>query len=577
MSKSAPPASPVRDLASEAGGASAVPGEPTPAASPLAAEALPLEALPEFDAMSSGEALGPVGAAELAVATALMERPAKAPRLDGKGKGKGKDQVRSRHGALFVRNVGYSDLVWTPEMQEKQESDKKKQNRLAWALYEAVEMHAGQNVTLSQLGSDFKVAELKKDPHFKNWRLLDILKAYEDVFELIPSEAAAGGMIVKLQPGAEAALPDAETRAEEVRDEMLTLPDRIDNPKNSVDKVQALRIELLHALKRRGGKCAIQELGQEPRLQEKKKLLHQAKKLVDWVKIFPNNFLLTSDGQQMVVEVISADVSDTKMIERAVGRPPEDRPSSTALSKSTRSGGSSMGTKESSSGGGRGGRDDRDRRDRDRDRRSSSSYGRSPYEAMHHSMSPYGAPPAYGYGPPPGQPPAYGAPPPSYGGYPGQPSYPPTSGYPPAQHSAPAGYSPPSSYQQPAGYSQPPSYQQPASYQQSSAYSQPPPSYSQQASYSSAPPAQSHYQQPQASYPPPSSGYGAAPPPSSGYGSAPPSSAYGSAPPPGGGSGYPPPASSGYPPPGGGYPPPGGSYPPPSNYPPPAGYPPPAY
>ena len=41
----------------------------------------------------------------------------------------------------------------------------------------AIELHSGKCVTLSQLGSDFKVSQLKKDNMWKSVRLLDILEA----------------------------------------------------------------------------------------------------------------------------------------------------------------------------------------------------------------------------------------------------------------------------------------------------------------------------------------------------------------------------------------------------------------
>merc|ERR1719163_1213654 len=108
------------------------------------------------------------------------------------------------------------------------------------ALYKAVEMHGGSGVPLSQLGSDFRVSELKKDPTLKNWKLLDILgwKECENVFEMQASPGVTGGVAVKLQPGAEAALPDAEEAAEVVDMNEALLPDRIDNPKTLKDKHQ---------------------------------------------------------------------------------------------------------------------------------------------------------------------------------------------------------------------------------------------------------------------------------------------------------------------------------------------------
>lgn len=482
---------------------------------------------------------------------AIPEQPAngwtlvaKGPRLD-KGKGKGKDLGRSKHGSPFVWNMGYKDLVWTPELQEKKDSERSKESSMAWALYKAVEMQGAQNVTLSQLGSDCKVAELKKDMHFRNWRLLDILREYEDVFELTPSAAAAGGMLVRLQPGAEAALPDADTRADEVSDDALLLPERIDNPRSSIEKVQALRIELLHAVHRRGGKCAIQELGQEPRLQEKKKLVHQAKKLVDWVKVFPDNFEITSDGQQNIVELVSTDVKDMRVIEKIIRRDDD------------RVGYGSRGRADSGSHRGR----DRSRsRDRGRDRydrhSSGSRYGPcgSGYDAHNRG---YPAMPPYAYGTVPPQvapPPGYGVPPPAghYGlpgqGYPPHPGYQQAPGYGAGQPSQPPMQMPAPGYQQPSAYTHPPAGYQPppAGYQQPAGYQSLPASFS-------APVPAGYPPQAPAGYPPHAACYHpaacVAPHPA----------------PAGQGSGYPPPqVAAGYPP---AQHPPAAGYPPPTCYP----------
>jgi len=526
-------------------------------------EGLPPSILPADTVGSSDCAaivsLSEGGAAAVAspvTGTTLDERPAKLPRLD-KGKGKGKEMGKSRHGAAYVWNMGYKDLVWTPEMQMKKDSEKSKESALAWALYKAVEMHGGQNVTLSQLGSDFKVAELKKDPHFKNWRLLDILKEYEAVFEITIAPQAAGGMYVKLQPGAEAALPDADKRVEQVSEEDF-LPERIENPRIMLDKVQALRIELLHALHRRGGKCAIQELGQEPRLQEKKKLVHQAKKLVDWVKVFPENFLVESDGQQMVVEILSKDVSDTRMIDRAIGRASRD---DDYRDRGDR-GGSSNNFKNSGRDGGGGGRDhggrDSGRGDggrsgggRDRDRNSKAPRRSSP---SRNSSGGYGH---GGY--PPQQPPPHGYPP--GGAYPGYPAagqhYPPQPGYPGVAshyHGHAAGYPQQPSAYPPSSYTPALGYGPPAGYQQAPAY--PPPAGAYQPSQAHQPPAHGHPPVPTSSSQPPPHGYSQPPP----AGHPPP-------PVPGGYSahGHPPPQSAAYPASGYGPPPSTASYPPPSH------------
>merc|ERR1719215_410268 len=90
---------------------------------------------------------------------------------------------------------------------------------------------------------------------------------------------------------------------------------------NPRDKMQAFRIELLYALSRRNGRCAVQDLGQEPRVQRHKAGLLQAKKLLDFVKLFPANFrVLTDDPQQpgMMIEVGSANVDDREMIDLSI-------------------------------------------------------------------------------------------------------------------------------------------------------------------------------------------------------------------------------------------------------------------
>jgi len=212
----------------------------------------------------------------------------------------------------------FQDLIWTPGVQLAREAEQKKESEMARALFNALEMHGGQSVTLSQIGSDFKVAQMKKDAMFKNVRLLDILRQYEDVFELIPDNIT-GGWTVRLQPGAQAALPDAEAMIEkEIKESDLMLPERIENPIGAKERMQALRIELLHALSRRGNRVPLQELGQEPRVQQRKQGLHQAKKLVDFIRLFPGNFRVVADDLQMLVETASTSVADMSMIDQSI-------------------------------------------------------------------------------------------------------------------------------------------------------------------------------------------------------------------------------------------------------------------
>merc|ERR1712183_483956 len=117
--------------------------------------------------------------------------------------------------------------------------------------------------------------------------------------------------------------PDAELCLEQtLKDETLSLylPVRIEEPKNNRDRMQALRIELVHALSRRGSRVPLQELGQEPRVQQRKQGLHQAKKLIDFIRVFPANFNIVADDTQMMVELASTDVSDMGMIDGLINR-----------------------------------------------------------------------------------------------------------------------------------------------------------------------------------------------------------------------------------------------------------------
>lgn len=213
----------------------------------------------------------------------------------------------------------YMDIVWTPELAMQKQNQRNKESELLRALVRAMEMHAGNPVTLSQLGSDFKVAQLKKDPQFKNAKMLDILKSHEAIFE-VETDLATGGWVVKLQPGAQAAVPGAEQALEDQLKVDMQLPERIEEPRTTKERMQALRVELIHALVRRGNRVPLQELGQEPRVQQRKSGLPQVKKLIEFVRLFPNNFQVTSDETQMIVEAASLDVSDQFMIDQLILR-----------------------------------------------------------------------------------------------------------------------------------------------------------------------------------------------------------------------------------------------------------------
>jgi len=220
------------------------------------------------------------------------------------------------------KNGLYQDLVWTPQLAAAKKLELQTDAEMAFALFKAFELHDGEAVTLSQLGSNDKVAQLKRHSQFKNVRLLDIVKQHENIFEVQP-DGISGGWTVKRVPGAQAALalPGAEAISEQnLGKGNLMLPARIENPVGTKEKMQALRIELLHVLSRRGDRVPLQELGQVARVQQRKQGLHQAKKLIDFIRIFPRNFSVSADDDQMVVETASTNVADTSMIELSIQR-----------------------------------------------------------------------------------------------------------------------------------------------------------------------------------------------------------------------------------------------------------------
>eukprot|EP00927_Polykrikos_kofoidii_P079967 TRINITY_DN76820_c0_g1_i1.p1 TRINITY_DN76820_c0_g1~~TRINITY_DN76820_c0_g1_i1.p1 ORF type:complete len:517 (+),score=104.92 TRINITY_DN76820_c0_g1_i1:333-1883(+) len=278
--------------------------------------------------------VGPVNAAAKALPAVtpsdMLTLPlAKRPKLEDKAarfKGSGKLGMPQR-GA----NGLFMDIVWTPELAAKEDARWKKECEMARSLFYAVEnfRNARGEATLSQVGSDFKVSQLKKETFFKTVKLIDILKRHEDLFDLVESSTGEG-VVVKLQSNAKEALSSMEG-CDSLEDDYVLralLPERIEDPQNARDRMQALRVELLHAIARRGAPVALQELGQEPRVQSRKQGLTQAKKLIDFLRLFPGNFLLTpmdptagpAGANNVYVEVASVDVSDMSIIEKSIFR-----------------------------------------------------------------------------------------------------------------------------------------------------------------------------------------------------------------------------------------------------------------
>jgi len=218
-----------------------------------------------------------------------------------------------------VRGMGgFRDVVWTPELQEKVDTEKRKETHLVWALFEAIQNRGSMDVQVSMLGSDFKVKQLKEDSQFNKMKLLDMLKQYDQVFDVKEAEGALSMSLVSITPTAEASLPEpdeelaAEISANSEAD--MLLPARLDNPVGVMEKMQALRIEIMHALSRRGNKASCGELGQDPRCQKAREGISQAKSLQNFVKLFPSNFELSTEDAVLQVSVVDYDVTDQSMI-----------------------------------------------------------------------------------------------------------------------------------------------------------------------------------------------------------------------------------------------------------------------
>lgn len=222
-----------------------------------------------------------------------------------------------------------------PTKKRKVERDSGRQatDELARALFVALQRCTSEkeSVPISQLGSDIRVAQLRRDHRFRKVKLFEVLKDYPSVFQLVAEEAPGTGWLVSLAEGAEAALPQrvagesAPMGAGDVLPdpEALNLPPRLENPQTLPEKLQALRIEVIHALFRHGGAAAPQQLGQDPGVQRARRELPKARTLLEMIQVFTDNFtVVVEDAGAGVFQVHleSMDVSDMRPAEDWVQR-----------------------------------------------------------------------------------------------------------------------------------------------------------------------------------------------------------------------------------------------------------------
>jgi len=166
---------------------------------------------------------------------------------------------------------------------------------------------------------------------YSKYKLVELVRSFKDWFEVVPG-TAGGGFSVQLVPGAQERLPACITRRGISTTQGIpgfaqgaeALPEHIDDPKTMVERLQALRIEIIHALAKRGNKVPVQDLGQDTQVQQAKQRLTQGKKLLDLVKVFPNNFKVNMEvvgGQSVAsVELLNPDVADLDPVDKYILR-----------------------------------------------------------------------------------------------------------------------------------------------------------------------------------------------------------------------------------------------------------------
>jgi len=207
--------------------------------------------------------------------------------------------------------------IWAevPPMEDLSDEDREKAIALCRALYEACLGFGQEGCTVPQLGSHYKVQQLKKDPCFNRQRLVDILRRHEDVFELTTTEG--GGHQVHLQPGAMAACPGEAPIAPPMLS-CESLPPLLENIETAEERFQALRINVVHSLFKRGGKAVLHDLGQDPKIVELRKQILNGRSLLQFIKVFPFNFGIEDMGNgNFTIDLSSLDVSETSMIKDA--------------------------------------------------------------------------------------------------------------------------------------------------------------------------------------------------------------------------------------------------------------------
>merc|ERR1719401_820037 len=97
---------------------------------------------------------------------------------------------------------------------------------------------------------------------------------------------------------------------------LQSLPELDEFPSTPEEKLQAFRVVIMHELFKRGSKANLHDLGQEAKIVEMRKELLGGRPLLQFVKIFDENFFIEDLGHGAFrIELLSLDVTDTSAVE----------------------------------------------------------------------------------------------------------------------------------------------------------------------------------------------------------------------------------------------------------------------
>lgn len=150
--------------------------------------------------------------------------------------------------------------------------------------------------------------------------LVDVIRAHPEAFRIdaTPESTNTSTWQIRILPEVLHAFPFGvpEDSLEALAEADSGLPPRIERPLTAEESLQAFRIEVVHSLHRRGGTAALNDLGQEPRVNlYRPTIMGERKKLLEPIRVFGENFAVEDKGHgNFDLHLLSYDVSDVSML-----------------------------------------------------------------------------------------------------------------------------------------------------------------------------------------------------------------------------------------------------------------------